>query len=143
MALTESQAQQIAALLNARNQLVVHYTAEKVQEHADDYLFQLSDAGDVVACVEVKRVQWYQAEILHLCVAKPEARKGRAKQLLASAEELARERGARILQCTIRAGNPESEGLFLSVGFYRVSTFHHDQSGNNVSVLQKVLAPAR
>lgn len=143
MTLTNSQAVQIAALLNARNLLTVHYTEKKVQEHADDYLFQTSETGEVVACVEVKKVQWYQAEILHLSVVKSEARKGRAKKLLASAEELARARGARVLQCTIRDGNEESEGLFLSVGFTRVGKFFYEHSGNNVNVFQKVVALAR
>lgn len=143
MALSPTQAAQIAALLNARNQLTLQYAAARVQEHADDYIFRLSDTGEVVACVQVKKVQWYQAEILHLTVAETEVRKGHARKLLASAEELARAKGARLLQCTIREGNAESEGLFLSVGFARVGVFHNENSGNNVNVFQKVLTRPR
>jgi N-acetylglutamate synthase-like GNAT family acetyltransferase len=143
MSLSQAEAAEIAALLNARNQLTVQYTGKKVLDHADDYLFRLSPAGTVVACVEVKKVQWYQAEVLHLTVADAEVGKGHAKALLASAVTRAREKGTRLLQCTIREGNAQSEGLFQAAGFLKVSAFHNEQSGNNVSVFQKVLAHAR
>jgi N-acetylglutamate synthase-like GNAT family acetyltransferase len=143
MSLSQAQAAEIAALLNARNQLTVQYTGKKVLDHADDYLFRLSPAQKVVACVEVKKVQWYQAEVLHLTVAEGEERKGHAKALLSSAETRARERSVRVLQCTIRIGYVESEGLFQAAGFLKVSTFHNEHSGNNVGVYQKVLVRAR
>ena len=47
----------------------------------------------------------------------------------------------RILQCTIREGNEESIGLFKKMGFFQVSQFYYDRSGNNVSVWHKVLIP--
>ncbi len=62
-------AEQIATLLNAQNQLTVQYTASRVLEHQDDYLVRLDDAGQVVACAELKQVQWYQFELLHVTVA--------------------------------------------------------------------------
>lgn len=142
MSLNQAQAAEIAALLNARNQLTVQYTGKKVLDHADDYLFRLSPAGAVVACVEVKKVQWYQAEVLHLTVTDAEIGKGHAKALLSSAETRAREKGVRLLQCTIRGGNAQSEGLFQSAGFLKVSAFLNEHSGNNVSVFQKVLVHA-
>lgn len=143
MSLSQTQAAGIAELLNARNQLTVHYTGKKVLDHADDYLFRLSSAQTVIACVEVRRVQWYQAEVLHLTVAEGEEGKGHAKELLSSAETRARERGIRLLQCTIREGNVQSARLFQAAGFLKVGTFHNEHSGNNVAVYQKVLVHAR
>lgn len=143
MSLSQAHAAEIAALLNARNQLTVQYTGKKVLDHADDYLFRLSAVQKVVACVEVKKVQWYQAEVLHLTVAEGEEGKGHAKALLSSAETRAREKGVRVLQCTIREGNVQSEGLFQADGFAKVSAFHNEHSGNNVAVYQKVLVHAR
>lgn len=143
MALSQEHAVKIAALLNARNQLTVKYTAAKVLDRADEYLLELSEAGDPVACVQLKRVQWYQAEVLHLTVAEAELRKGNAKKLLSAAEARARAQGVRLLQCTIRHGNIESENLFLGVGFSKVNAFHNEQSGNSVDVYQKVLTHPR
>lgn len=143
MALTDEHAEQIAALLNERNQLTVKYTRQRVLEHAENYLCRISDDDKVVACVEVKTVQWYQTEILHLTVAASEIRKGHAKALLCEAERVSRTNGARLLQCTIRECNAESRSLFEGFGFLHVSTFNNPSSGNNVTVFQKVLSSAR
>ena len=143
MALTDEHANQIAALLNERNQLTVKYTRQRVLEHAENYLCRTSEFGQVVACVEVKSVQWYQTEVLHLTVAASEIRKGHAKALLCEAERVSRANGARVLQCTIRESNAESRSLFEGFGFLHVSTFNNPSSGNNVAVFQKVLSSAR
>lgn len=136
---TDAHADQISALLNERNQLTVKYTRKRVLEHAGNYLCRFSDANEVVACVEVKSVQWYQTEILHIAVAASHTRKGHAKALLCEAERIARANGARLLQCTIREGNIESRALFEGFGFSRVGTFNNPSSGNNVAVFQKML----
>lgn len=143
MALSDAHADAIAALLNARNQLTVQYTRQRVQEEADNYLFRLSEAGQLIACVELKKVQWYQAEVLHLTVAEAHEGKGHAKALLCEVERVARANGARVLQCTIRMDNEASLRLFEGIGFAHVSTFRNERSGNNVGVFQKVLATAR
>jgi ribosomal protein S18 acetylase RimI-like enzyme len=143
VALSNAHADQIAALLNERNQLTVRYTRQRVLENAENYVCRYSEAGEVVACVEVRRVQWYQAEVLHLTVAKSQERKGHAKALLCEAERVGRANGARVLQCTIRQDNTASLQLFEGFGFSHVVTFHNQGSGNNVAVLQKVLANAR
>lgn len=143
MALSDAQADAIAALLNARNQLTVQYTRQRVQEEAGNYIFRLSEVGQVIACVELKKVQWYQAEVLHLTVAEAHEGKGHAKALLCEAERVARANSARILQCTIRTDNDTSRRLFEGFGFSHVSTFRNERSSNNVGVFQKVLATAR
>jgi ribosomal protein S18 acetylase RimI-like enzyme len=137
--MTFQQAEQIAALLNARNQLQVDYTAEKVSEHAADYLFEI-DEGTVVACVEVKKVQWYQWEICHLSVSENHARQGLGKRLIRRAEEKARSGAARIAQCTIRVGNEASEQAFRRSGYREASCFFNSATSNYVAVWQKVLA---
>lgn len=135
-------ADQIAALLNERNQLTKKYTRKHVLNHVDNYLCRFSNAGEVVACVEVKRIQWYQTEVLHLTVAATETRKGHAKALLNEAERVARANGTRLLQCTIREDNTASRALFESLSFGQVNIFHNLSSGNNVAVFQKVLSSA-
>lgn len=141
--LTDAHAVQISSLLNERNELTRQYTSEHVLEHSDNYLCHYSDSGEVVACVEVKMVQWYQAEILHLTVAEAEVHKGHAKRLLCEAERVALSKGARILQCTIRINNGASRQLFEGAGFLGVNTFFNQRSGNNIGVFQKVLVSAR
>ena len=139
MLLTDTQADQIAALLNARNQLTVHYTRKRILDNADNYICQISEDGEVIACVEVKKVQWYQAEILHLTVAEAYERKGHAKALLCKAERVAKTKGIQLLQCTIRMDNKASRQLFEGFGFSHVSTFLNKGSGNFVGVFRKVL----
>lgn len=134
-------ANQIATLLNAQNQLTIRHTANCVLEHQDDYLVRLDDSGQVIACAELKQVQWYQFELLHVTVAQQSQKQGHARALVAEAEKLATQRGARILQSTIRAGNTASEQLFKSSGFEPVSRFYNVKSKNIISVWQRVLSP--
>lgn len=143
MALSDVQADQIANLLNTRNALTVDYDRDRIKKEAEDYLLRCSDSGEVVAVVQVKKVQWYQFEVLHLTVAEAHTGLGHAKALLCEAERRARAASARLLQCTIREGNAESHGLFVGFGFVRVASFCNERSGNNVGVYQKVLVPAR
>jgi ribosomal protein S18 acetylase RimI-like enzyme len=141
--LTDTQADQIAELLNTRNDLTLPYTRQKVLAESQDYRLKLSDIGDVIACVQVKRVQWYQFEVLHLTVASASEGLGHGKALVCEAERVARTGNARILQCTIREDNKRSRELFESLGFRHVSMYFNVNSENNVGVFQKVLEPAR
>jgi N-acetylglutamate synthase-like GNAT family acetyltransferase len=140
--MNQHHAEQIAQLLNSQNLLVVRYDAARVLKSAENYLYERSDKGAVVACVELKRVQWYQFEIDHLTVDPNNVRTGLARKLLKRAEERAKQKGGRILQCTIRENNKASQELFRTTGFVRVSCFHYPTSGNNVDVWQKVISPA-
>jgi ribosomal protein S18 acetylase RimI-like enzyme len=143
MMMNSTQAEQIAVLLNKQNMLDGEYDADRVLSSADQYLFEMDEAtGDINAAVEVKSVQWYQYEILHLSVSPDHRREGLGKRLLARAEEFAKQNRARILQCTIRAENSASCALFKSVGFRHTATFNNVRTGNNVTVWQKELIPA-
>lgn len=139
MVLTDAQAEAIALLLNTRNELTVQYDSARVIADADDYLCRSSHDGELVACVQVKKVQWYQCEVLHLTVAKSFERKGHAKDLLADAESLGRRRSARLLQCTIRSNNTASQALFERCGYTCVNAFLNEVSGNTIQVWQKAL----
>jgi ribosomal protein S18 acetylase RimI-like enzyme len=139
--MTNDEAAQIAALLNTRNHLTIPYDAAQVLKSAEQYFFRVVE-GHVVAAVELKNVQWYQGEVRHLTVHEDFEGQGYARNLFAELERRAAARGFRILQCTIREGNTDSEGFFTKAGFTPVSRFNNKMSGNNVSVWQKVLVPA-
>lgn len=138
----QNRAGEIAALLNTRNQLVKKYDAKAILAAHARFLFEVRD-DQVVGCVEVKKVQWYQAEVNHLTVHKDYCRRGIAQALLAGATARAIQDRARILQCTIRDNNVESTGLFLKNGFVRTALFLYPDSGNNVGVYQKVISPPK
>lgn len=136
--MTTEQAQQIAELLNSRNSLATRYTADRVKQSEGEYVYQI-EAGEIVACVQVKKVQWYQSEILHLSVRADQERKGRGRRMLELAEKRAKEQHSRIAQCTIRVGNVASEGLFQRFGYREQCRFKNAGTGNEVAVFQKVL----
>jgi RimJ/RimL family protein N-acetyltransferase len=143
VALSDKQANQIATLLNARNALTRRYDQNSVEREGDQYLLRLDEEQNVIAVVQLKRVQWYQHEILHLTVAKAHEGRGYAKSLLREAECRAGKHGAKLLQCTIREGNTPSRRLFESCGFIRVSSYHNERSAKNVDVFQKVIVPVK
>jgi RimJ/RimL family protein N-acetyltransferase len=129
-------ATQIAALLNARNNLAIAYSTDSIMNRSGNFIYELKD-GDVVAGIEVKKVQWYQWEVQHLTVAEQHERRGYGKLMLRRAEDRAKREGAKVLQCTIRIGNHASEHVFESEGYRRTVSFHNVQSGNDVAVWQK------
>ncbi|MBD9467764.1 GNAT family N-acetyltransferase [Pseudoxanthomonas sp. PXM01] len=135
-----NQAEQIANLLNTQNQLTVHYGADRVLACQDNYLVRLDSSGRVIACAELKKVQWYQFELLHVTVSQQHHRQGHARSLITEATDRAISDGARILQSTIRAGNIASEHLFRSSGFEPVSRFYNARSKNIIGVWQRVLS---
>ncbi len=134
-------AKQIAELLNSRNQLTRDYDVKMILDRTDDFIYELEDDA-VVACIEAKKVQWYQWEVCHLTVAPKNEEKGLGSKMIQKAEEKAMNGRARIIQCTIRVGNLESERAFERNGYKRVSEFYYPKSGNNVSVWQKVVSTA-
>lgn len=140
MMLSDTQADRIRILLKDRNQLTREYSRAEIL--AANYLCRFL-GDEVIAFVELKKVQWYQAEICHLTVAPAHERQGHAKALIEDAEKSARASGCRLLQCTIREHNYASQSLFVHFGFRVVGRFYNQVSGNNVDVLQKVLDPPR
>jgi ribosomal protein S18 acetylase RimI-like enzyme len=140
MALTHKQADRICALLKERNRLSREYSPAEIL--AGDYRCRF--VGDeVIAFVELKKVQWYQSEVRHLTVALGYEKRGHAKALIQEMEEAARQQRSRVLQCTIREDNVDSLGLFEHLGFRVVNKFFNQVSNNSVNVLQKVLVSAR
>jgi N-acetylglutamate synthase-like GNAT family acetyltransferase len=137
--MTLEQAAQIAELLNTRNQLQNEYDAETVLERSNNFLVELQD-GAVAACVEIKKVQWYQWELCHLSVTEELERRGLGKRLIRRAEEKAKQGGARIIQCTIRVGNEASEQAFRRSGYREACCFYNAATDRYVAVWQKVLS---
>jgi ribosomal protein S18 acetylase RimI-like enzyme len=138
--MTISEAQQIADLINSRNRLDNNYNAERVARDAALYEYEVVQ-GKVAACVQRKELQWYQWEILHLSVCKEHEREGLAYRVYKRAEEKAIANNVRLLQCTIREGNEESERFFGRQGFVKVNRFKNQRTDNIVGVWQKVLSP--
>lgn len=136
-------AKQIAELLNSENQLVIPYTQQKIMSNKDDYLFEVNDSGEVLSCIECKKVQWYQYEVCHLTVNPSQRRNGYGQKILEKAIGHAKANRARVIQCTIRADNQESSSLFEKNGFSKVSMFYYPDSGNNVGVWQRVVSVFR
>ena len=135
--MTPEQAEQVARLVNEQNKLSVPYTPEKAM--GGYYLLETDQKGAVIACAEVKEVQWYQAEVCHVSVDANHKRQGLGAKLVTRAESRANELGARLLQCTIRQGNKESEGLFTKLGFSPGAAFHNARTKSNVTIWTKVL----
>jgi ribosomal protein S18 acetylase RimI-like enzyme len=135
---TIEQACQVVELLNRRNQLVIEYTPEGVFDNKNDF-FIIEEGNKVVACGETKKVQWYQWEIRHVSVLEDHEGKGYGSRVVKNLENIIREGGGRIAQCTIRHGNMASEVLFISKGFQLTIRFYYSRTGNEVGVYQKNL----
>lgn len=140
--MTPGIAEQIAELVNARNGLAHTVRAREVFDAADEYLWVSAssddaDAGRIVGCVRVRRVQWYQAEVTHLAVAERHERSGHGWTLLVRAEGRAIDMGARLLQATIRANGHAARRLFQRRGFRPASYFRNAATGHDVVVYQK------
>lgn len=140
--MTDTEAEQIAALLNDRNQLARNYAGADVVAEKGNYIYELRK-GEVVACIERRVVQWYQLEVRHLSVAIAWERKGLGSIVYQRTEEFGRSKGVCLVQCTIREGNEASERFFRNHGFAKVGRFFYAPTANNVGVWQKVLAAPR
>jgi GNAT superfamily N-acetyltransferase len=136
--MTQDVAAKIAELINERNELDRPYDADRVLAKSSEYEYEL-DGADLVACVEVRRVQWYQWEVCHLSVNSSYGRKGHGTRMIQRAEQKAKDGAARLIQCTIRVGNIESEGAFRKQGYVAVNRFYNSRTNNYVAVWQKVL----
>ena len=134
--MTRLHADQIAYLLNLRNQLLTKYSGKKILECQKNYVY-MQESDIVIACAEIKKVQWYQWEILHLSVQESFEGKGYGSKILKIAEDKILKGGAKILQCIIRNGNSNSERLFLRNGYVKSISFFNNNNGNTVSVYQK------
>lgn len=136
--MTKQDAEQIAKLLNQRNQLSKEYTHDEIIKDKENYVFEKID-GLVVACAECKKVQWYQHEIRHISVHEKYEGKGYGKKILKDAEKLARCRNARVIQCTIRSNNESSIRLFTRNGYTEINKFYNFRTENWINIYQKVI----
>lgn len=134
--MTEKEAEEIAQLINLRNQLTKTYLYSDILSKSENYVF-IKENNKVIACAESKKVQWYQNEITHVSIEEDYEGKGYGSKILQLAEDKAMMNNVRILQCTIRANNVNSIRLFSRKGYKEVNTFHNPLTNNWVNVYQK------
>jgi ribosomal protein S18 acetylase RimI-like enzyme len=114
--LNQSQAEQIAHLLNENNRLQSAYTGGKVlQSSATYYPIQL--AGFVFGSVAVHRMNFFLTEIKHVVVHPLFRRMGMARKMVEHAVTTVE---TPIMYATIREDNTASLKLFESLGFVAV-----------------------
>ncbi len=137
--MNENQAEQIATLLNARNNLISAYTKEKILNYRQQYIYET--AGElVIAAVRLKKVQWYQAEIRHLVVHPDYEGRGFGRRMISLAEIRAKELRARVMQCTIRSDNGGAEKTFRQSGYHLIHSFYYPKSKHNLGIWQKTIS---
>lgn len=136
--MTMTEADQIAHLINERNQLARTYRGVEILESAANYDFEVRE-GRVVACVECKKVQWYQWEVRHLSVQCSCEGQGLAYLVYSRAQARSQAGGGCLLQCTIRSDNNESREFFARQGFREASSFYYRPTKNTVLIWQKAL----
>ena len=125
--------EQIVELVNTYSPIVTKISAEDV-EH---YLFEEQD-DQVIACVRIQRVSWYQWELSHL-VTEPEHRgRGLAHRLVRRACQEIRRQGGLVVQCTIRCDGLTSQRVVSRLDFTPGVRFV-GLSGRELQVWQKPL----
>lgn len=137
--MTTKEAQEIANLINTRNQLTKKIMFEDVLQNHQSYVFLKNDLN-IIACAESKKLQWYQNEICHVSIHEDFEGKGFGNEILKMAEEVAIKDKSRIIQCTIRKGNENSIRLFTRKGYAEVNKFFNSKSENWVNIYQKILS---
>ena len=136
--MTNDDAEQIANLINSRNELTKKYSKESILASKENYVF-IKEADKIIACAESKKVQWYQYEISHVSIDENYESKGFGSKILKLSENKAIENKARLLQCTIRTNNINSIRLFSTKGYKQVNMFDNLKSGNWVFIYQKII----
>jgi len=134
----ENIANQICELLNRRNNLSCNVTFDRVYYSKGTYLY-ITDKSRLVGCACVKKVQWYQNELLHLSVHEDYENMGYGSRLIASAKELAKQNRGRILQATADSKNLNSIKVLKNNGFNTVGEFINQKTENKIIILQDIL----
>jgi ribosomal protein S18 acetylase RimI-like enzyme len=138
--LIKERAEEIASLINERNQLTRKYTARTLKAYVSNesfkFLIEADEANKLIGVIEIQKVQWYQCEIKHLSVKADQEGKGIASRLLYAALQEAKKMGASMVQCTIRNDNIASASVFSKYNFKVTNQFANKMSGNTVNVFQ-------
>lgn len=138
LAMEENIGRQVADLINRRNELTKKHYFDDIIALQDNFVL-IMDGSNLVACAEVKQVQWYQHEICHVSVHESYEGTGKGNEILRMAEQKALNKNARVIQCTIREANKDSIRLFTRNNYRKVNDFYNVNSGNLVGIWQKVL----
>lgn len=140
--MNENIAQQIADLLNYRNNLLTQYSREKILKYHQQYIYDL-DGESLIACVRIKKIQWYQSELRHLAVHPAYEKRGYGQRMISLAEARAKELRTRIVQCTIRADNHLATNAFKRAGYSLLNSFYYPKSSHNLCIWQKTISTQR
>ena len=114
----------IAALNNlfAPDSLTLHRTEEFVTSHLQGYQVVRDESGAVLGCVALDEYSPSLVELVSLAVEPAAQGKGLGRQLIAAAEELARQRTyPEIFAISL------ADQLFLSMGFQESSIMHYPE----------------
>lgn len=131
-------ARQIADIVNRGQQLQSQLHPLKVIETIDEYITLVDDdKSQVIACVRVRKINWYIGEISHLAVHPDYRNLGYGRRILELAEERAYSKGAHVLQCTIRLDNDGSTSLFFGYGWQELKQFKNPKTGNKLRIMYK------
>ncbi len=133
-------AEQIAILLNTQNQLTVKYDTQQILEAAHEYIYEIDDDDVLIACMQLKSVQWYQVEICHVSVNKINHQYGAAYRLLDKAIIDSREKNVHLLQATVNQSNGVPQKFLQKFNFTQTSTFYNPLTKNHITVWQKALS---
>jgi GNAT superfamily N-acetyltransferase len=121
-------------------QYVSRYRPEE-RDATEVWRVEAIQAGDVLGSVRLRR----QTECVAigfaygLGVCEEHRRKGVARQLMLALECTALKQGITLLVSTIRADNPASASLVLSLGWIERETFRNPKSGADVRLFTKGL----
>ena len=121
---------------NGRNGLTRPIGPGFIADRLDQYIGRYHH-DTLIGVVRVARQQWYQSEVMHICVRREYERQGHGFALLQAALNRARhDQGTFIAQCTIRKDNEASLALFGRAGFAPVALFTNMRTSHVITVLQ-------
>lgn len=129
-------ARQIAEILNAQNHLLTFYNESRILNSASNYII-LSEEERIHGFVKIRTVQWYQGELSHLSVLPEYRRRGLGSKLIRLAEERAKERGLKLIQCSINFYNKPSKSLFEREGYRSNVSFFNVENKSHIVIYQK------
>lgn len=134
---------QIANLLNAQNQLTIHYQKQDILKNFNNYIVFVDSIRSmkVTGFIQVKKLNYYSVEITHLSVHPDFQGNALGVQLLDAAEDRSSklDMNIHILTATVRKNNIASRKIFDSQEWIKIKEFTNHQSGNDIIIYQKYL----
>jgi len=150
--MTDTQASQMANLLNTQNILSNVLEKSSILKKDTDYLFSLNEDKDITGCIRMKcyprrerktpnKKGRYVSEthISKFTVIEKEQRKGIGSQLLYSVEEKAAKQGTTHINAKVHTNNTKGTMFFSKHGYKPTFIFYDSATAQNVSHWTKTL----